>query len=79
MKILIFAKPGAKRVSIKKMEDLVPGFDACFSVAVKEPAEDGRANRAIEAALAEYFKVRISSVRIVSGHTSRQKVAIAVL
>jgi uncharacterized protein YggU (UPF0235/DUF167 family) len=76
MKILVFAKPGAKRALVKKMEDLVPGFDASFSVAVKEPAEDGRANRAIEKALAEYLKVPVSSVHIIAGHTARRKVII---
>ncbi len=48
MKILVFAKPGAHHASIAKIEGLAPGFDACFSVAVKEPAEDGRVNHAIE-------------------------------
>lgn len=76
MKILIFAKPGAKRVFIKKMENLVPGFDACFSVAVKEPAEDGRANRAIEAALAKHFDAPASSIKIIAGNTSHRKIAV---
>jgi uncharacterized protein YggU (UPF0235/DUF167 family) len=76
MKILIFARPGAKHASFKKMEDLVPGFDACFSIAVKEPAEGGRANRAIEAALAEYFGISVSSIKIAAGQTSRKKVVI---
>lgn len=76
MKILIFAKPGAKRAGIKKMKDLVPGFDACFSIAVRELAEDGCANRAIEAALAEYFSISVSSIKIVAGKTSRKKVVI---
>lgn len=76
MKILVFAKPGARREAIKKLEDLVPGFDESFSVAVREPAEDGRANRAVEAALAEHFHIPVSSVRIVAGHTGRKKVAV---
>ena len=76
MKILIFAKPRARRAGVKTMENLIPGFDACFSVAVKEPAEDGRANRAIEAALAEHFHIPVTSVRIIAGHTSRKKAAI---
>jgi len=74
MKILVFAKPGAKRAEVKKLENIVPGFDASFSVAVKEPAQDGRANRAIESVLAEHFRVSRSSVRIVSGHTTRKKI-----
>jgi uncharacterized protein YggU (UPF0235/DUF167 family) len=74
MKVLVFAKPGAKRASVKKLENLIPGFDACFSVAVREPAEDNRANDAIRAALAEHFHVPVSSVKIMSGRTARKKV-----
>ena len=76
MKILVFAKPGAKRAAIKEMENLVPGFDACFSVAVKEPPEDGRANHAVVAALAEHFQISTSSVKIVSGQTGRKKIVV---
>ncbi len=76
MKILVFTKPGARHALIKKLEDLVPGFDASFSVAVREPAEGGRANRAVEAALAKYFNVSASSIKIVAGRTVRRKVAI---
>ncbi len=45
-----------------------------FIVSVKEPAVDGRANRAIEKALAEHFKVPASFVRIVRGHSAKEKV-----
>ncbi len=76
MKILVFAKPGARRASIEKMENLIPGFDGCFSIAVKEPAEDGRANHAVEAALAGYFKLSVSSVKIISGKTARKKIVL---
>jgi len=41
---------------------------------VKEPAKEGRANRAIEAALAAYFAMPRSAVRIIAGHTSRNKI-----
>jgi len=54
----------------------VSGFDASFSVAVKEPAEGGRANRAIETVLAEHFNVPVSLVRIVAGYTGRKKVIV---
>ncbi len=76
MKILVFAKPGARRASVEKMENLIPGFDACFSVAVRAPAQDGAANRAVEAALAEYFHVPVSSVHIATGHSARKKIVI---
>ena len=76
MKILVFAKPGAKRASVKEADNLVPGFDASLSVAVKEPAEDGWANRAIEAALAEYFGSPVSAVSIIAGKTTRKKIVL---
>lgn len=44
-------------------------------VAVAAPAEDGRANAAVRAALAEAFGVRARYVRIVGGLRSRDKVA----
>lgn len=77
MKIQVKAKPGAKHaeVRVEKTEGLfTKGGEPRFTVAVKEPAVDGRANRAIAEALAEYFKVPVSRVRIVSGFTSREKV-----
>ena len=45
-----------------------------FIVKVKEPPVDGRANAAVIIALAGYFNVPPSSVNIISGHTSRQKI-----
>ncbi|PIT88970.1 MAG: hypothetical protein COU27_02835, partial [Candidatus Levybacteria bacterium CG10_big_fil_rev_8_21_14_0_10_36_7] len=41
--------------------------------AVKEPPVGGKANHAIIKALSEYFKVPLTGVRLISGHTSRQK------
>jgi uncharacterized protein YggU (UPF0235/DUF167 family) len=73
MKIFIKAKPGAKVESVRKVEGLLTG-PAQFVVSVKEPPAGGKANRAIERALAEYFHVPPSRVRIVSGHASREKV-----
>ncbi len=78
MRISVKAKPGAKRAEIREETDAAGLFNKSaerhFTVAIKEPASDGRANRAIERALAEYFKVPVSHVRIVSGFTSREKV-----
>lgn len=67
MRILVKAKPGAKVPSVKNV-------DGKFFVAVKEHATEGRANRAIEKAIAKHFKVSPSRVRVVSGHTAREKV-----
>ena len=45
-----------------------------YKVSVREPAVDGRANEAISQALGKHFKVARSSVRLVSGRTSRHKI-----
>ena len=45
-----------------------------FVVAVAARATEGKANRAIEKALAEYFDVPTSRVRIISGQTAKEKV-----
>ncbi len=90
MRVFVKAKPGAKKESITKIDVSTEGLfekrgrdddhgesgraGMHFIVAVKEPAIDGRANRAIERALAEYFKVPLSRVRMVRGHSAKQKV-----
>lgn len=68
MKIFIKAKPGAKKEQMEKISD------NSFVVSVKEPPIQGRANSAIISVLAEYFKTSKSNVKIISGHTSRQKI-----
>ena len=68
MKIFVTAKPGAK-------EEKVEATDSThFVVRVKAPAKDGRANWAVERALAAHFGIAPSRVRLVSGAASRQKV-----
>jgi uncharacterized protein len=42
-------------------------------IAVREPAEDGRANRAVCAALAEAIGVSMSAVAITAGAAARRK------
>jgi len=68
MKINIKAKPSSREEKVEKIDDLN------YVVSVKEPPIKGKANDAIRNALAVYFKTGSSSVRIVSGHTSRNKV-----
>ncbi len=68
IKIFIKARPNSKHESIKKLSE------TNFEICVKEPPIKGRANAAIIMALAKHFKVPFSAVRIISGHTSRQKV-----
>lgn len=63
----------AKRSSREEKVETNPDKSG-FVVSVKEPPIQGRANEAIIRVLAEHFGVAKSQVRIVSGHTSRQKV-----
>ena len=48
--------------------------DGALKLKVSEPAEAGRANRAVEALLAEALGLRASAVRVVRGLSSRAKV-----
>lgn len=80
MRITVIAKPGAKEAKIEQCKiasSPTPRNDGqmrCLVVSVKEPAKEGRANWAIERALAAHFGVSPSRVRIVSGQTARTKV-----
>lgn len=68
MKINVKAKPEAREEKVEKVDE------TNFVVSVKEPPVQGRANSAIVRALADYFKVSNSQVRLISGFSSRQKV-----
>ncbi len=68
MKIFVTAKVKSKTTEVQKMDD------THFIVKVKAPPVDGKANVAIVEALAEYFTVGQSRIRLVSGAASRQKV-----
>ena len=78
MKILVKARPGARREYVEEITEpsglFSKGGMRRFVVSVKEPPVDGRANEAIEKALANHFKVSRANVRIVSGKNSRQKI-----
>lgn len=67
MRIFVKAKPLAKEEHIEKIDD------NNFIVSVKEPPIKGLANQAIINALANYFDVPKSMVKLVSGYSSRQK------
>lgn len=68
MKIFVKAKPNAK---IKKIEQI---DETHFIVAVKELSKEGKANAAIVKALAVYFGIVPSAVRLVSGFSAKRKV-----
>jgi hypothetical protein len=68
MKIFVKAKPMAREEKVEKIDE------NNFRVSVCEPPVAGRANLAIIKAVAGYFGVAPSRVRIVSGFASRQKI-----
>ena len=68
MKIFVKAKPNANQERVEKIDE------QNYVVSVKEPPVNGKANNAIRNALAVYFKTGSSCIKIVSGHTSRNKI-----
>jgi hypothetical protein len=68
MRINIKAKPLARESGIEKIDE------NNFIVSVKEPPIQGRANQAIIKLLAGYFNTSPTRIRIVIGHTSRNKI-----
>ncbi len=67
MKIQVRVTPRARRRGIERAED------GTWIVRVTEPAEGGRANKALVDALAAHFGVPKRSITIVCGHTARLK------
>jgi len=81
MKIFVKAKAGAKiekiippEIKLWKEKNSESNEEEWFTVWVKEPPVQGRANIAIIKVLAEYFKVSNSQIRLISGFSSKQKV-----
>ncbi len=63
------------RVQPKASRSEVVGIhDGCLKVKVTSPPEGGKANREVIKLLAGYFGVNKSSIRIIRGGTSRDKV-----
>ena len=60
-------QPKAKKVGVEKI-----GEDT-YKVRVHAAPEKGAANREVIAALAAYFNIPSSRIKIVHGHTSRTK------
>jgi len=68
MKINVKAKPGVKEEKIEQIDE------GSFIISVKELPVQGRANAAIARVLANYFKVPVSQIKLISGFSSKQKV-----
>ncbi len=66
-KIAVTVKPNAKKAEVTKLSD------AEYRVAVRPPAQDGKANEAVIDLLADYFGIAKSALKIIRGHSSRHK------
>lgn len=67
MKIWVRVRPQAKRDELKKTGE------GEFTVWVRAPAREGKANEALVGLVADYFSVSKSSVTILQGRTSKRK------
>lgn len=67
MKVSVIAHPNSKNPRVEK--DLLDQLH----VYVKEPPIEGKANNAVVESLANYFKVPKSTVRLISGAKSKNK------
>ena len=67
MRLTISVRPNARQTVV---EATGPNE---YRVAVKAPAQDGKANDAVVRALAEHFKVAKSRVQITHGHRGKKK------
>lgn len=60
--------PGAKRESVVRQSD------DHFVISVREPAAQNRANRRVQALVAQALNVPVRHVRIIAGHRSPRKI-----
>ena len=67
MKISVNVKPNAKQVKIERVNE------SHFLIRVKEKPQEGKANRAVIKALAEYFRIPQADVVLLRGQTAREK------
>jgi uncharacterized protein (TIGR00251 family) len=69
--IAVRVQPRARRTGIQGVVDSADGKR--LRIAVNEPPEDGKANKAVRVELAKAIGVPQGAIRIVSGETSREK------
>ncbi len=62
-----------KVITNAKRNEVVEG-EGTLKVYVNAPPVDGKANKVVTEVLAEYFKVRKNSVKIIRGEKSKEKV-----
>ncbi len=68
MRISVRVKPNAKQEKTEKVGE------RDFSVWVKEKPQEGKANKAVIKALAEYFDIPQADVALVKGQSSKEKI-----
>jgi uncharacterized protein (TIGR00251 family) len=61
------AQPGARR------DGVVGAHNGALKVAVRAPADQGKANAALAAVLCEFLALKKSQVELLSGHAARDK------
>lgn len=68
MKIFVKIKPNSKIEKIKKIDS------SHFEVWIKEPPQEGRANKRLIQLMSGYFKVSKQRISIIAGETSKNKI-----
>ena len=78
MKIFVKAKAGSKENKVEapplKLWKGEERSEDTYTVCVKEPPKQGKANLAIAKLLAEHFRIPSNQVRLVSGASAKRKV-----
>jgi uncharacterized protein (TIGR00251 family) len=69
--VTVKVQPKSRRPGIQGRS--VSTHGPCLRIGVNDPAEDGRANRAVCAVLAQALHLPASAVAVTLGHTSRDK------
>jgi len=68
MRYFVKTKPHARKTSVEKTGE------GRLAVSVTQPASDGKANDAVVKALSAYFNTSKSTIHIVAGHKTREKI-----
>lgn len=69
MKVSVIVKPGSKKGPYIQL-----GLDGSLLICVKEPALDGKANKAVIEELAKYYNVPKTSITLINGAKSKYKI-----
>ena len=72
VRLLVKAKPGARKARAPRLVDVGEGKRA-VEIAVAEPPEDGKANKAVTRLLAKALGIAPSRLELVRGATGRDK------